>query len=72
MKIGIHVSFLFRSDLSKRPIADNTLDSNTTRNELPQSNTPPMVGVPAFFAWSAAKSVAFSPVMALAFICCPN
>jgi len=70
--MGIHVSFLFKSDLSKSPIADKILEINTVITMLPHMMIPPIVGVPAFFAWSAWKSFAFSPEIAFSFICWPN
>ena len=72
MNIGIQVSFLLRSERSKTPIADITLDSRITRRVPPHIRIPPIVGVPDFFAWSFEKIVDFSPVIALSLICFPS
>lgn len=48
VKIGSQVSFLFRSERSKIPTADASLDIMTTAIVVPQIKMPPIVGVPFF------------------------
>ena len=71
MKIGIHVSLLFRRDLSKNPIAEASLERMMTARADPHIMIPPIVGVPDFFACSAENTDDFSPVIACSRICFP-
>ncbi len=69
--MGIQVSFLFKSERSKRPVAEKTRESRMTTRTVPQIRRPPIVGVPLFFAWSALNRGEASPVMAFSRICLP-
>lgn len=71
MKIGIHVSFLFKSERSNNPNPEAILEIIITTKTVPQIKSPPIVGVPDFFACSALNSSAFSPEMAFSLICLP-
>lgn len=71
VKRGIHVSSRLKSEWLNRPNSLRIMEMATTIRTVLQMSRPPMVGVPLFLAWRAAKSVALPPERASSRICLP-